>query len=47
MNPEERRMYYLKNKHKYTKGGKYYNYKPKESEGKFKIVHKKVIIYFS
>lgn len=47
MNPEERRKYYIKNKSKYTKGGKYYNYKPKESEGKFKIVHKKVIIDFS
>ena len=33
MDKEERRKYYIKNKNKYIKGGKYYKYKPKEVEG--------------
>lgn len=38
--------YYRNNKDKYKKGGKYYKYKVKENNEKFKVEHKKIIINF-
>tara|TARA_R110000744_G_scaffold45717_1_gene101488 strand:- start:40 stop:183 length:144 start_codon:yes stop_codon:yes gene_type:complete len=46
MDKEERRKYYIKHKNKYTKGGKYYKYKPKLVEGGLKINIGKFYICF-
>ncbi len=47
MNKLERRQYYLKNKSKYIKGGKYYKYKPKNIEGGLIINYGKFVIDFN
>ena len=38
--------YYQRNKFKWKKGGKYYQYKPKVSEGSFMVKKGKFLIYF-
>ena len=41
------KIYYIKNKYKYKKGGKYYSYKPKEYPGKIKIKKGFFLLYFN
>ncbi len=38
--------YYLLNKHRWQKGGIYYKYKPKISEGHLQVNHGQFLIYF-
>jgi len=38
--------YYSRNKHQWKKGGKYYYYKSKETEGEFRVRKGTFLIYF-
>jgi len=41
-----KRSYYQRNKHLWKKGGKYYQYKPKMTEGEFRVRKGNFLIYF-
>jgi len=43
---KSKREYYLKNKDRWKKGGKYYRYKPRTNDIKLEVKHGKFIISF-